>query len=323
MNRLSPKTLRCLGHFWLEEPRLEDVEMIAVLPELAATLPNLKPAVLTDLAVEYQRLFGFNLPPYESVFVDPSAMLMAPATEQVQRLYRQADWTPPTGVRTGAPDHLGLELLALADWLEAGQTDFAHRLRLEHLAVWVPPLIVSLGRLEPHPFYRTLGRLTLNRLLATLPDRTVLSNTVSCSNLEPPAISASQIIPLEKQPAANEEAAISLRDIVHRVLTPYEAGLLLTRDDIGRLSHSLDLPPLMGERQRMLENLFRLAGQYDLVTQLFERLIHILDEVRTVYQTWATDYPAWTAYAQAWAQRLSSLQSMLAELRAEVGQHST
>lgn len=323
MNRLSPKTLRCLGHFWLEEVRSEDTEMIAALPGLADTLPNPEPAVLTDLAVEYQRLFGFNLPAYESVFVGPSAMLMAPATERVQGLYRQAGWTPPAGVRTGAPDHLGLELLALADWLEAGQTDFAHRLQIEHLVVWAPTLMFSLRRLEPHPFYRTLSSLTLHQLLATLPDGANPSNTIPCSNSPSPAISEGQIIPLEKHPAENEEPAISLYDIVRRLLTPYEAGLFLTREDIGHLSHMLDLPPLMGERQRMLENLFRLAGQYDLVTQLFEGLVHILNEARTVYQTWATEYPAWTAYARAWVQRLSSLQSMLAELRAEVGQHLT
>jgi TorA maturation chaperone TorD len=323
MNRLSPKTLRCLGHFWLEEVRLEDAEMIASLPGLAAALPNLEPAALTDLAVEYQRLFGFNLPAYESVFVDPSAMLMAPATGRVQRLYRQAGWTPPAGVRTGAPDHLGLEFLALADALDAEQTDFARRLQVEHLAVWVPPLMFSLRRLEPHPFYRTLSSLTLHQLLATLPEGANPSNTVPCSNSPSPAISEGQIIPLEKRPAENEEGAISLHDIVHRLLTPCEAGLFLTRADIGRLSHMLDLPPLMGERQRMLENLFRLAGQYDLVTRLFERLAHILNEARAVYQGWATDYPAWTASAQAWVQRLSSLQSTLAELRTVVAQYST
>jgi len=72
--------LRLLGHFWLEEIKADDAETIAALPELAQTLPHIDSAALTDLAAEYQRLFGFNLPPYESVFIDPSVMLMAPAT---------------------------------------------------------------------------------------------------------------------------------------------------------------------------------------------------------------------------------------------------
>ena len=74
---LAP-ALRILSHFWLEELRIDDLSLLQSLPELAETLPQTGTAELTDLSVEYQRLFGFNLPPYESVFIDPSAMLMAP-----------------------------------------------------------------------------------------------------------------------------------------------------------------------------------------------------------------------------------------------------
>ena len=52
-------------------------------------------------------------------------MLMAPASDRVQALYRQAGWHIPDKSRAGAPDHLGLELLALADWLEADHVALA------------------------------------------------------------------------------------------------------------------------------------------------------------------------------------------------------
>ncbi|MDX1524045.1 MAG: molecular chaperone TorD family protein, partial [Anaerolineae bacterium] len=143
--------LRVLGYFWLEEVRPDDAGTIALLPDLAGTLPNYEPDTLDQLAVEYQRLFGFNLPPYESVFIDPSVMLMAPATQLVQQLYQAGGWVPPTDTRAGAPDHLGIELLALADWLDAGRTDLAEQLHLFHLAVWVPPFMLALTSLRPHP----------------------------------------------------------------------------------------------------------------------------------------------------------------------------
>ena len=54
--------------------------------------------------------------PYESVFVDPSAMLDAPATARVVTLYKRAGWAPPPGARVAAMDHIGLELRALADF---------------------------------------------------------------------------------------------------------------------------------------------------------------------------------------------------------------
>ncbi|HBY93970.1 MAG TPA: hypothetical protein DEP84_08405, partial [Chloroflexi bacterium] len=142
---------RILGHFWLEEVRPDDIATIAALPELGDALPETGAAALDDLAVEYQRLFGFNLPPYESVFIDPSAMLFAPVTARVQALYRRGNWSPPADVRVGAPDHLGLELLALADGLADGRHEFARRLHAEHLALWVPPLIQALRRLAPQP----------------------------------------------------------------------------------------------------------------------------------------------------------------------------
>ena len=88
-----------MGRFWLEEVTPKEFGILNALPELAQTLPALAETHLTGLAVEYQRLFGFNLPPYESVFIDPSGMLMTPATERVQRLYRQGGWQLPVDVR--------------------------------------------------------------------------------------------------------------------------------------------------------------------------------------------------------------------------------
>ena len=338
--------LRIFSQFWLEEVKSDDTEVIAALPELAETLPNLNPATLTDLAVEYQRLFGFNLPPYESVFIDPSTMLMAPATQRVQLLYQQGGWKPPPEVRTGAPDHLGLELLALASALESSQTDplvfssdnttteqtFANRLLTRHLALWVPPFVLALGRLAPHPFYATLGDLTLNLVLSILPDQPLLTNSDPFPNLPPLPVyrdSDDMTNPdrggewVNRPPTAvtsqslieNNEDEIGLRDIIKQLLPPCKVGLFLTREDIARIGQALNSPGLMGERYRMLETLFRFAGQYDLIPELFDQLTQTLVEAGAVYQKWASQYPAWTPYAEAWQPRLDSTQAMLAELK--------
>lgn len=316
-----PETLRLLGRFWLEEVQPEDVTLLAALPELAQTLPATDPASLTDLAVEYQRLFGFNLPPYESVFVDPSAMLMAPATRRVQALYEQANWTPPAGVRTGAPDHLGLEILALADWLSQGRPESARQLHTRHLALWAPALVLILRRLGPHPFYAALGELTLDTLLAALPAGPVPAGLDPFPTLPPPPIYTDRGVPSPPEPEGKQKE-VGLRDIVARLLTPCRAGLFLTREDIGQISRALDLPPVMGERRRMLETLFRLAGQYDLVPALFDRLGQLLQEADSGYKQWQAGYPLWTPYARAWRHRLASTQTVLAELRTIVASQS-
>lgn len=322
MTHLINHAFKILARFWLEEIKASDAETITALPELAQTLPNIDSAALTDLAAEYQRLFGFNLPPYESVFIDPSVMLMAPATERVQSLYRQAQWSPPANTRTGAPDHLGLELLAYADWLEAGHTGPARNLHARHLALWVPPFVVTLRRLAPPPFYADLGSLTLDLLLATLPDNPLPPNTDPFPNLPPPPVYTGSNEPPPDAPDAPDEEStesVGLRGVVRRLLTPCQVGLFLTRQDIAQLSQALDLPASMGERFKMLETLFRSARQYDLWPLLLEQLGQLVQQAENEYRHLAGEYPAWQPYANAWLERLESTQTLLAELRQSGG----
>jgi TorA maturation chaperone TorD len=327
--------LHILGQFWLEELKATDQALLETIPELAKTLPNSKAADLDTLAVEYQRLFGFNLPPYESVFIDPSVMLMAPATTRIQTLYQQAGWHPPAGTRTGAPDHIGLEMLALADMLDRNNQSAAVRLYVNHLALWVPSFIFTLKRLRPHPFYQTLADLTLDLILATLPEDKVPENGDPFPELPPPPVyrgsgpdefspdgqssteSSENLVPHPTgttDETAGEEA-VRLRDVVKKLLPPCETGIFLTREDIARTAKDLSLPvATMGDRARMLETLFRQAGEYDLVPALFERLQQFLEQTQTQYQELAAEYPVWEIYAVAWQNRLANTQAILKEL---------
>lgn len=327
----TSEALRILGHFWLEEVRPDDLETIAALPEFAQTLPQAGAAMLTELAVEYQRLFGFNLPPYESVFIDPSVMLLAPATARVQALYQQAGWIPPAKVRAGAPDHLGLELLALAEWQGAAglkREQAARQLQTKHLALWAPAFMLSLRRLSPHPFYALLGELTLDLLLSTLPPPLEPAKPLGETKpppdpfpiLPPPPVYRDSETRSDFNPPASAEgeAPSGWRDGVKRLLVPRESGLFITREDMARLSRSLDLPAVMGERAYMLETLFRLAGQYDLVPALLNQIRQLLIETDATYRAWAADYPFWTPYAQAWCRRVAAAQTLTAKLEETV-----
>jgi TorA maturation chaperone TorD len=312
----TPELYRRLGRFWLEEVRAEDLATVATEKALAAALPATDPAALTDLAVEYQHLFGFNLPPYESVFIDPSAMLMAPATAQVQSLYDRAGWTPPAGLRIGASDHLGVELLALAAWLAAGQTEYARILLTRCLAWWAPVFVLALRRLDPHPFYAALGELTLAHLLADLPADPLPPGIDPLPDLPSPPAYQDRGISVPPPEAAAEDISVGLSDILDHLLTPRRAGLFLTRADIGRISRALDLPPVMSERRRMLDTLFRQAGQYDLAPDLLKRLTEVFTAAGVTYRTWAGQYPAWGPYAGAWQQRVTASQALLKQLEA-------
>lgn len=318
MTNLIATAARILGHFWLEELTSHDVDLIEALPELAHTNPGSTAADLDALAVEYQRLFGFNLPPYESVFIDPSAMLLAPATDRVQHLYRQAGWTPPANNRAGAPDHLGLQLLALADWLEQPQPWAAHRLLGEHLALWAPPFLHTLTRLKPHPFYAALAELTLNLILSSL-TAAALPAADPFPQLPPPPVfrgsGPDEFAPAPPAPdSPDDDAALRLRDVVKKLLPPRDTGLFLTREDMARLAQSLNLPVTVGDRFKMLETLFRQAGEFELLPQLFDQFNRLLDQTQADYHQWAAEYPTWQLYAAAWQQRLDHTKATLHDL---------
>jgi TorA maturation chaperone TorD len=285
---------RILAHFWLNEVQPDDLPALAALPHLAAALPQPAAAGLTNLAVEFQRLYGFNLPPYESVFVDASAMLLAPAAHRVQQRYDRGDFTPPP-VRAAGPDHLGLELLALAHWQETGRPEFVHRLLVDHLALWAPVFMVTLRRLQPHPFYAALADLTLDLLLSLLPENSAPS------------------LPSGDDPPPGPDGGAEPDDL-HPLLIPLAAGLYLTRHDLGRLARALDLPGSMGERRRMLQNLLRLARQYEALPGLVNWLADLLAQTGQAYAALAADYPTWAAYAQFWQNRLAAAQSILGNI---------
>lgn len=321
VNDAIPQALRLLGQFWLEEVKPEQVETIAALPELARALPVRDEAGLTDLAVEYQRLFSFNLPPYESIFIDPSAMLMAPAALRIQALYRQAGWQLPAGIRVGAPDHLGLELLAMADGLQL-EPEFARQLLSRHLALWGPPFVLTLRRLRPHPFYATLAELTLELILTLLPGMPqpdelfpALPPPPIYRGSEPPPAFEEEAEPIEPDHGADETAELNLRALVRRLLSPREVGVYFSREDLAGIGYTLALPAVMGERYRMLDHLFQQAGQYELLPALFEQLEQRFEETQRAYGRLAADYPHWQPYAQAWQRRVTAAQALCNELK--------
>jgi hypothetical protein len=151
-----------------------------------------------------------------------------------------------------------------------------------------------------------LGELTVDLLLAALPEEPAGSSTTLFPDLPPPPVYAE---PGFK--ASGEEPSDDLRSLVRHLLTPCQAGLYLTREDIARLSRTLDLPAAFGERVGMLETLFRQAGEYELVFALLEQLIRLLDETGLAYDVWAEQYPAWLPYAEAWQQRLADSRARL------------
>lgn len=330
--------LRLLGRLWVEELRPEDLASLGRLPELADALGGAGSADLTDLAAEHQRLFGFNLPPYESLYLDPSGLLGAPATQRVAQRLQAAGWTAPAGWRAAAPDHLGLLLRATGELLAAGDAasaGAAQALLTEHLALWAPLCIAGLRRLAPHPFYQALGALTLGVLLNALPEEGLRADLpelpeaphyqgsdAAIPGSEPPPAGPPPsepapsplppwAVPLSAAPA--EAPSRDLDGLVQDLLLPRASGLYLTRRDIAGLAHGLGLTAPAGERRRMLASLLRGAGGLGLADPVLRHLDALLAEEAANLGAWAEAWPAWAPVARLWTARLAARRAELAE----------
>ncbi len=330
--RVAAAAAGLLGRLWLHEVRAGDLDAIDAAGGLGAALPGRGPGDLTDLAVEYHRLFIAGIPPYESVFLDPSAMLGTPATARVVACYRAAGWSPPPDARAAAADHLGLELLALANASEAGRDGgAAHALRCAHLALWAPVFVLAVRTAAPHPFYRALADRTCALVLDGLPMGAWPAGVdplpalpappvyaASGDDPRPPADAAPADDPAPGDPGPGDaDAGPSLPAVVRRLAAPREAGLFLTPDAIADLGRSLDLPVLIGERRRMLSALFQAAGQYDHVPALLDALVARWDAAAMETVDVARACPAWQPVATAWLARLARTRTLLRALAAE------
>lgn len=323
--------LRLLGRLWVEELQPEDLASLGRLPELADALGGAGSADLAELAAEHQRLFGFNLPPYESLYLDPSGLLGAPATDRVAARFHTAGWTPPAGWRAAAVDHLGFQLRAIGDLLAAGEpaaAEAARTLHTEHLALWAPLCIAGLRRLAPHPFYQALGALTLGVLLNALPeeglradlpelpDAPLYLDSEALAEMEAMRGGAGSDLPAWAVPLPPAEARAHARDLdslVQDLLLPRASGLYLSRRDIASLAHGLGLTAPAGERRRMLASLLRGAGAMGLADPVLRSLDGLLAEEAANLRAWGEAWPAWAPVADLWASRLAARRAELAE----------
>lgn len=331
-----------LARLFLEEPDVELVRALRDLPGFAELIPpdEALGEWLEALAVEYQRLFGMNVYPYESLFVDRELMLNTAATARVTLLYQEAGFDA-TGARTGAPDHLGLELRLMRDLARREQHAgaWARRLRArclrEHLARWAPLCALTVARVTVEPLYRLLATLTTDLVLSDLtalpPAPPARPGVADQSDGPPPPVDdldetldAEAPGPLRpygdagsRREAGADPDERGLNALVRQLITPVDSGLLLTRADLTRLAGTLDLPVAIGDRFQMLRGLFTAAGQYEQLPALLTALAALIAAARTAVAALLDEYPAWAPYGQAWLDRLDASHALLGELLAQ------
>ncbi len=124
---------------------------------------NLAPASLSELQAEYVRLFdnapgGVPAPPWASVYLGGSNVLMQEGHDQALAFYREAGIEP--AATSEYADHLVQELTFVGILLDEERFALLARFLAGHLLRWYPLFHQRLQQADPCPFYHHLGRVT-------------------------------------------------------------------------------------------------------------------------------------------------------------------
>lgn len=291
---------------------LADIPTLKAIPELASTLQG--DVDLDEAAADHQHLFGFNIFPHESIFLDPVGLLGGPVGEDVLSVYRQAGYS--TEVSSDQADHIGHELSFLAflsgQEAQAWQADEhsiatnyftqQHDFLSRHLLRWLPPLVLAIRQQET-PFYSALANL-------------VFYLSISHAGL---TNESGDGFSLPEPPDILSDENTGLKEIVTHFLTPVYSGFYIGRDDISRLARRRSLPRGFGSRRQMLQNLLRSAANYDEMESIFHEIGLLLAQWRTAYIDFSAVQPA-SSFVEPWLARLAGstamLEAMLTRLQA-------
>lgn len=275
------------------------------LPPLADTLPDSPD--FEEEAAAWQHLFGFNVFPFASLFLDTERRTGGPVAQAIQHVFM--DWGYPPGATAEPPDHLGriLDLMAYlcaaqaesmahahpTDAILAAQADVLDRFLLP----WLPPFVDAVQQ-QGASFYASVSELTLTLAVDHRPTL-------------PPATTP---IRLPSPPDVLADPKTSLKDIASFLATPPWSGFFLSRDGIARMARPLTLPTGFGDRTLMLTNVFRASVEYDRFPALVDALVQETDsgQARLASSEAALAFPAYTV---PWVDRLRGTRRLLLDLR--------
>ncbi len=276
---------RSFARLFLVEPDAETLQALRDVPRFTEA-SRINPR---DLRVEFTRLFGMNVFPYASVFLDPEALLNTATTARVEAKYAAADFEPARDLPIGAPDHFGVELSFVAQLLSSGRAGAANQFLESELLSWAVVFLHAVEKNAHVDFYRILACETRRWLLEEF-------DSSSCGEDLQRRNSHSEFA-LQ----GNEED--DLFSVVSFLVTPAQSGIFLSKEDLSRIGRHLELPMSFGDRGLMLKSLFRSAGEYEKIDPLLVTLNAEVDDWIELYSSDSENHPAVAVALRPWRVR--------------------
>ena len=317
-------TYGLLSQLYLHGPVPEIFSYIEAIPDLASTLASqgndsisLQSVDQDQLAADHYHIFGLNVLPYESSFLDPNNVLGGPISERVLADYWSVGFNADT--TSESADHIGLELRFLDELCKAqaesgrdqsveilSQMETIQASFLEnHLLRWLPGLVQAVHQ-QKIAFYSSLVEITLDVVIDHYQDLAGRNDHQRGAII--------QDIQLPEPPNILLAENTGLKDIARYLLTPVYSGVYLSREIIEDIAKNQNLPRGFGERETMLTNLLRNAADYD-------QLPSVLDDFERIFNQWENFYfhlpercrdpNLLTPIATPWLRRIQTSQNIL------------
>ena len=304
-------TYELLGQLYLEGVTAVTLPTIQLIPSLAQTITGTFDT--DEAAAAHQTLLGFNVFPYESIFLDSSGLLGGAATDGVLDSYQTAGFQVKND--STSPDHIGHELHLLAHlcaaeadaWQDnlAAMAERMRRLQREflqnHLLRWLVPFVVAV-KAEQRPFYAALADLTLTFVADHFQEIGLFEKT--------------QFLPAAPSLLENEKTG--LKEIAAFLTTPPDSGFYLSRDSIAQLARTQNIPRGFGDRTQMLANLLRGAAQFEALPTLIENLQTVINRWQAAYADCAASMPALAPFAAIRQERSAQTGQILAQIEQQI-----
>ena len=269
------------------------------IPELATAVPKFFDEDIA--AAHHQAVFGFNLFPFQSIFLDITGLAGGKEARRIQKFYGKVGFELDSAVD---PDHIAQLLMCLAvlgsDGSKRGRKQQAELLG-QHLLRWLLPFTCALKQ-QKRDFYTALADL----LLALVADH-------ACDLTEELAERRSFKLPPPPDILGNKKNG--WKEIATFLLTPPYTGIYVGRDDIGNLARHFRLPRGFGDRQQMFVNLFQSAVVYDGFAEVMAGLGEITAVFRAHYADNQSDFPHDAALAGQWQSRAAQTVELLNKLQ--------
>lgn len=253
-----------------------------------------RPADLDDELAEHYRLFGRNIIPYASAYVEPGGQLGGIVSDCFLAWYDLAAWNCDT--LSEAPDHFGIQFEFLsfisdieARTVEAGNSEAAnhaaqacrHFVTNYLLPAW-PPFIAAVTRAtnELYPSVMSTGiqlAIAHVRSAAELEDFGVKHLRHETRGADPVELLI-QVREGENIDLNLDEPRTSLRDVADYLTSCRRSGAFISQTDLAAAGKHLDIPRGFGSRSVTLENMLRTASALD-------ELGGLITDLKLIYET--------------------------------------